>query len=614
VDGQASFQLKREKLLVTLIQPPFLEDNIATIYPSLPYIATGLRSQSIPHIYINLNRDYITYEKRCCLYACRQLAKHRSLYPSAAAVPSNGHGKLRYLYWTDYLCSMLAYLGERVAVLDDGRVVIDETNSLDAFFSYIWEPYVTTLGIRVPLPLDPRYRPDKGEGLRFAEFVRERAMSWSLGLTTTVAITVPATVDLGYALCIARVVKELQLQTTVVFGGTAFSSLSSTYLNGLLNLPYIDFIVKGEGEEGLAQLVKEIEGNPDQIHLHKGANTGLVHTIQVNLRSVPAVRYPVGGGSSKLGEICLLQSRGCFFGRCAYCSYIKLYGKNYYRERPLSILLDELKDHFQRGYTRFRFSTEALPQKYALQLGEGILSAGLKIRWRCFIRPKPFRLDTLKLVRQSGGNRFIVGVETTSDRLLRLYGKGTSSKEVWKLFNQARDVRLQLEVNIIPDLPTTTVDDALETLVFLRQNRDVIFQINLSRFVVHFNSEVAQRPEAFGIRLLSTDYQFLRESSFIPFERLSGASESQLEPILTQFYELASEVNQNQGAHYGSLVHGLPSISSRPLGGDGFTADAPSLAVEAKGINRELSLCVTYNFEHQNFTIQPGICGTSINK
>ena len=239
--------------------------------------------------------------------------------------------------------------------------------------------------------------------------------------------------------------------------------------------------------------------------------------------------YPAPSDTMDIkGEVTFLQSRGCYWGECVYCTYPELYGPNDYNERSVDIVLNEIEQHVEMGYRRFRLANDTLRRGYAEELAQGIINRRLDIEWRSFMRAEPFSLDVLRLMKESGGHGFIIGLETVVDRLLKLVKKGVSRRTIEQLFSKLEEVGLMVEINVIPDLPTCTYDESLETLLFLERYRGVISRLNVSSLVVPLRSPMSKTPDEYGLHLRSHNPSNALQSSLLPYDRLKGASKKSL--------------------------------------------------------------------------------------
>jgi hypothetical protein len=110
-----------------------------------------------------------------------------------------------------------------------------------------------------------------------------------------------------------------------------------------------------------------------------------------------------------------------------------------------------------------------------------------------------FDRDLLRLMGASGCDLLVVGLESMVTRALRLVHKAADREQNIAFFEAARDARLPLYVNVIPDLPSTTRAEALAGLRDLEAVRDCLTKVTIIPFEATRSSNVGRAPERFGL-------------------------------------------------------------------------------------------------------------------
>nr|ADC36064.1 Fe-S protein radical SAM family protein [uncultured bacterium 213] len=171
----------------------------------------------------------------------------------------------------------------------------------------------------------------------------------------------------GTALTIARVVRALRPSARIVVGGYDPSLAPEAYES----CPEVDFIVRGEGEHTLCELLRAMEEGPGPDPGATGGESsrfsgipGLSYrTAGGFVRNVPrqviplassALRLPdrgarVLGGYTMLGRgVDVVEtSRGCTFD-CSFCSIIEMRGRNFH-PYPIDRVLADIADARRHG-------------------------------------------------------------------------------------------------------------------------------------------------------------------------------------------------------------------------------------------------------------------------
>ncbi|MCK5738926.1 cobalamin-dependent protein, partial [bacterium] len=196
----------------------------------------------------------------------------------------------------------------------------------------------------------------------------------------------------------------------IVFGGHYPTFNHEILLN---TFPEIDFIVRGEGEYILLNLIRALErnGSFDEIAglTFRQAeqvivNDAVQYCLDVDTLLFPLRDYaPMTIGDS--GEIAIAASRGCY-ANCSFCSiqtfYRGLKGKHY-RRRSNDNILSEIEQLMQQfDCNSFNFVDDqfippgTIGQKAIESLSDEIIRRGLKIEFQCMTRVNDIREESLR--------------------------------------------------------------------------------------------------------------------------------------------------------------------------------------------------------------------------
>lgn len=196
-------------------------------------------------------------------------------------------------------------------------------------------------------------------------------------------------------------------------------------------------------------------------------------------------------------------TRGCYWGKCTFCHYgLAEVGTAAYRERDVSAITEHLRALSEKHGTRyFYLSQDSVAPKTIVKLSQAVLDAKLDIRWATDLKPEKYltkeRAETL---RKAGAVACALGVESGSDRVLKLIDKGAPVAVVSRVVDHLADVGIAAEAMCFTEFPTETRDEALETLDFLGDHADRLAVYIVGEFGLTHGSLVAQSPSRFGIR------------------------------------------------------------------------------------------------------------------
>jgi hypothetical protein len=173
-----------------------------------------------------------------------------------------------------------------------------------------------------------------------------------------------------------------------------------------------------------------------------------------------------------------------------------------YRERDVDAITNHLRALSEKYGTRhFYLSQDSVAPKTIVKLSRAIIDANLDIRWATDLKPEKYltqeRADTL---RKAGAVACALGVESGSNRVLKLIDKGAPVEVVSTVVDHLSSAGIAAEAMCFTEFPTETHAEALQTLDFLGRRSDRIAVYIVGEFGLTHGSLVAQSPELFGIR------------------------------------------------------------------------------------------------------------------
>jgi len=479
---------------VVLVLPPLVETNFGQIYPSTAVLAAYLGPKGFSAIQVDLNAAFFDHvigndelassstgvysrsrpETVAAARWTRRRLEDRSLSPSEIMAAER----------KDPLRNVMRLLVQPYSVDPDASVLDGSSGdprldaSYDRFFAVRLDqvtggpPDATLFGLSVPM--GPQLLP----ALRLASTLRTMS-DWP--------------------------------RSRVVLGGPAVSLLDESNLTRLLRSnAAVDAVVRFDGEAPLLALAEQLTAGvwePERVPGTSALQKGIpCHTEAVSgphLMSLPTPIYSdafvEAAPQARLGVI---QARGCYWGKCDYCDFVEVYkGSPPYRARPPELVVDDIRKlAAQTGIRRYRVITESVPPAFARRFSELLCADRLDVRWSSFIMvDRRFDRDLLKLMASSGCDLLVVGLESMVTRALKLVHKSADREQNVRFLNDAREVGIHLYVNLIPDLPSTTRDEALAGLRDLEQVADCMGEVNVIPFEPTRSSRVGRAPELFGL-------------------------------------------------------------------------------------------------------------------
>lgn len=296
-----------------------------------------------------------------------------------------------------------------------------------------------------------------------------------------------------HALNISRIVKQYEIP--VVWGGVHPSLLPQQTLEN----ENIDIVVQGEGEITLLELVKALEKEKSLDGIkgvwYKDGTKIKSNEMRpfLDLNELPDLPYHLVNVDDYISNfygyklLSFFSSRGCPYG-CRFC-YNTVYNQRKWRALTAEKTINRIAsliDRFNIEGVWFRDDNFFVDRKRVIDILEGIKD--FDIVWGT----SGARIDLLStfdnnfidLMNKSGCKFLFIGVESGSDRILKLIGKGTTVEQIINTNLKLRRLNAIQRCNFMIGLPTETIDDLSKTvslsLKLLKDNKNAIvsqFQI-----------------------------------------------------------------------------------------------------------------------------------------
>jgi radical SAM superfamily enzyme YgiQ (UPF0313 family) len=480
---------------IALIFPPLVDTNFGSYFPSTAVLAGYVETIGFSARQLDLNEDF---------------AEH-ILSPAVLDAVRGGVGPFHNLAQHDDARVAARLLRKVKPFLFDSEGRHDfSVNRLGYLLQHLASAF------RVDAPLSSLFsRPMVDWPLFdfYDDFFRASNVLECVADCKLVGISVPMGPQLVPAFILSRFVKAAKPSTKVILGGPAVSLMAMEDRHAVLvACPFVDAFVRFDGELPLGALLRQAyEGtwNPAEVGGTSSVVAGRVHepppTPGLNLEDLP---FPVYDPEilSKLvdPELGVIQARGCYWGKCTYCDFVELYeGSPRFRTRRVARFVDEIEHQIiTHGARRFAFITEAIPPGFARRVAEEIRSRGLRCAWNSFAMvDHRFDRELLRQMAESGCEYLCIGIETMTDRVLALVEKAANRDANIRFLTAARDGGIKLLLNLIPDLPSTTLEEALDSLNTFREYRECFTSVSVFPFEPTRSSEIGRNPKKFFLIL-----------------------------------------------------------------------------------------------------------------
>lgn len=203
------------------------------------------------------------------------------------------------------------------------------------------------------------------------------------------------------------------------------------------SLRYADYVVRGEGEDTLVELIEHLEsGKPleDIQGLSFRRGDDFVHTpdrpLIEDLNAAPIPDFSIVHNWGKKTTVPIATSRGCPFG-CKFCSVIQMFGRKY-RFKSIDRVIAEIKEVEARNTHIFFIDDNFAANKERTKaLLRRIIAEGISIEWSAQVRTDVAKdAELIDLMARAGCFMAFVGFESINPRTLSLYNKNQSLNDI----------------------------------------------------------------------------------------------------------------------------------------------------------------------------------------
>ncbi len=203
------------------------------------------------------------------------------------------------------------------------------------------------------------------------------------------------------------------------------------------SLQYADYVVRGEGEETIVELLDCLNAN-DPLDSIKGlsfrnADNEIVHNpdreLIQNLDIAPIPDFSlVYKWEAK--TVPIATSRGCPFG-CKFCSVIPMFGRKY-RFKSIERVIKEIQACApKKGHVFFIDDNFAANKSRTKELLRTIIDRNIKFEWSAQVRTDVAKdPELIRLMAKAGCFAVFIGFESINPKTLALYNKGQGLADI----------------------------------------------------------------------------------------------------------------------------------------------------------------------------------------
>jgi len=288
-----------------------------------------------------------------------------------------------------------------------------------------------------------------------------------------------------YGIQIAKMIKEVNKKIIIIGGGPHISATKDELFKFS---DCFDYLVYGEGEETVYEIIKEvnkkkIEGliykhndkvyiNPPRKFIENLDKLPFPDMTQINIEYYDLVPYLFDSSiQSNVSNryIYMITSRGCLFN-CSFCGACLTHGKKIRRRTPKNVV-DEIELNQKKiriNHVKIVDPVFTIDKKFTYEFCNELEKRNIKIKWSCNTRVDSIDKALIKKMKNSGCFKIRFGIESGSKRVLKNVNKGISLDQIKKAVNLCKQFKIKVGVYIMFGNPGETPKEAHDTINLIK--------------------------------------------------------------------------------------------------------------------------------------------------
>ncbi|MBI4162426.1 MAG: radical SAM protein [Candidatus Aenigmarchaeota archaeon] len=303
------------------------------------------------------------------------------------------------------------------------------------------------------------------------------------------------TPKLGSALNVARICKEFNPNTKIIFGGVHATIMP----DDVLKSPYVDIAVRMEGELTMVEVAQKIQAEEPLDNVlgisFKKENSIVSNDNRPFIENLDDIPFPARHllldretyHSNAFGKI--FASRGCPY-QCNYCGSNKIWTRKVRYRSPKNVVdeMEYVKKEY--GSTHFVFEDDLLTinKKFLTAICDELIERKLDVEWSCETRANLVFDDLIKKMKQAGCTGIVVGIESGSAKILKDIKKGIVPEQIYNAAKIIKDNGVIYSAFFMMGFPTETKEDIMETVKVMKETQP--FNAVLSVLTPYPDSEI----------------------------------------------------------------------------------------------------------------------------
>jgi anaerobic magnesium-protoporphyrin IX monomethyl ester cyclase len=317
-------------------------------------------------------------------------------------------------------------------------------------------------------------------------------------------------------LTLARLLRKKFEHLHIVIGGSVFNRHADLLDNKqALFEEFFHSVIVSEGEKPLEELVTHLKTEkplatvPNLIFMEEGK---VIHNPKAEALPYDQLvcptfdQLPLEKYLMPYPVLPYMSSRGCYWGKCTFCTHSFIYDSYYRKENETRVAedLDNLSKKYKTRY--FTFSDEAISPNAFNRMSKAILKRGVDMRSLGMLKFESGDKETPELfedVYKAGFLMLFFGLESANDRILSIIDKGCDQETEKSVLKNSSDAGIWNHLYLFFGFPTEERDEAEDTIQFTVENSETgtghIHSVGQSIFALEKDSAIYHNPGKFKI-------------------------------------------------------------------------------------------------------------------
>lgn len=259
------------------------------------------------------------------------------------------------------------------------------------------------------------------------------------------------------------------LNVPVIFGGPHATIRPKEVLNN----DSVDFVVIGEGEKTVVELMGILSGSFPEFKLDDVKGIGFKRNgeLIINPRRelienldliplparhlVPIEKYrPSPNQYKRFPLATMIVSRGCPYN-CTFCNTEAIWTRHY-RIRSVKNVISEIRHLIENyGIKEINFWDDVwgLNKQWILEFCDELIRQNLDLTWSCECRVNTIDKEVLKKMKKAGCRCIFFGIESLNQEILDVVNKRITISEIISALRWTKEAGIETRANFILGLP-----------------------------------------------------------------------------------------------------------------------------------------------------------------